>query len=158
MVDILDQRGEATHEGLVESRPKEAVHDHRVGIELRRVEVDRYFRELHLSLFHEPVTVSGAVVRQLVVNVKQIDRHLIAGIGEQARHGKGVATVVARTGEDHHWRAVGPLLHYGGGEGLRGTLHEVDALHGLVLYRVLVKLMNLSSSKYLHTSAKVQKE
>ena len=59
---------------------------------------------------------------------------------------------------DHHWRAVGPLLHYGGGEGLRGTLHEVDALHGLVLYRVLVKLMNLSSSKYLHTSAKVQKE
>ncbi len=158
LVDILDQRGETAHEGLVEPRAKETVHHHRVGIERRRVEAERDFRELHLALLHEAVAIGGAVGRQLVMDVKQIGRHLIAGIGEQPRHGKGVAAVVARTGKDDHGRAVGPLFHDGSGEGLGGTLHEIDALYGFVLYRILVKLMYLSSSKYLHTSAKVQKE
>ena len=80
-----------------------------------------------------------------------------ATLVEFATPDETVAAVVARAGKDDHWCLVAPLLHDGGSEDLGGTFHEVNAPHWFVLYRILIKLMYLSSSKNLHITAKVLK-
>ena len=157
LVDIFHERGEAAHERFVQPRAEEPVHDDRLRCELRRVKVERDLRELYLALLDKLFAVGLAVIRQLIVNIKQVNRHLVTGIRQEARYGERVAAVVARAGKDDHRSLVAPLLHDGGSEDLGGTFHEVNTLHWFVLYRILVKLMYLSSSKNLHITAKVLK-
>ena len=93
----------------------------------------------------------------MVVYVEEVDRNLEASLCQHACHGQRVATVVAGAGEHDDGREFCPLLSNGCRECLRCPFHEVNRVYRLMLNGIFVKLMNLSTCKYFHSDAKIQK-
>ncbi len=106
---------------------------------------------------YQALTVRYAIFGQMVGDIKQIDLYLIAFLQQQPRHGKCVATVITRTGKDHHWGIAAPLFGNGAGKGIGSPLHQVNRLDRFMFYCISVKLMYLSTRKYLHNRRKFTK-
>ena len=79
----------------------------------------------------------------MVVYIKKVYAHLVVGQGEHPGHGQCVATIVAGSGQHDDRRVFGPFFHDGCRERFCGALHQVNALDGLVLNGILVKLVEL---------------
>ena len=156
MVDIFHQRGESSGQWLVETGTKQAVDNKRARREVRQVEIDGHLCEVpHAVGLDQPLLVNFAIVRKFVVYIEKINVYRIIGLGQHSRHSQSIAPIVAGTRKHCHRRMVIPPLHDDMGHHFGGTLHKVDALHGLVLNGEAVQFADLRTCKYLHI-AKIQ--
>jgi len=57
---------------------------------------------------------------------------------------------ILATANDDDTGSAAPLVGYGLGQGLGGTLHQIDALNGLMHYGITIQFTDLSARKYLH--------
>ena len=70
--------------------------------------------------------VGGAVFRQVVADVEQIDVNIISAVEQHSCHCKRVASVVAGSGEHYDILADGPFFRDGLGESFCRTFHQID--------------------------------
>ena len=110
-----------------------------------------------MNVVAKSLEVGRTVGGEVLGGVEEVDLHMIATLQQQPPYGQGVASVVARSGKDDYWRAVGPLFGDGHSEDLRRTLHQVNRVDLILFYRVFVQLMELGACENLHDDAKLQK-
>ena len=156
-VDVFHQRGKATGQRFVEPRTEESVNHQHVGLQLGRVELFNHLHECFQLLgFLQPLLVGGTVGCKMPADIEKVSTHLIVLLSQQTRHGKGVAAIVSWSGKDNDRGCIRVFLDDGLSQRLSRTLHEIETRNGLVLDGVFVQLMYLSTSKYLHLTAKIR--
>ena len=111
---------------------------------------------LYILSVAQQAHVLRALLRQFSRGVKQEDLHLVVLLRQHACHCQSIATIVARTSKHHKGARLVPAFGDDLSESLRCTLHQVDGVYRLMLNSILVPVLYLCASEYLHNTAKIQ--
>lgn len=91
------------------------------------------------------------------IDVKEIDRHLIALVPQHAGNRQGITAVVALSGKDDDRHRIIPCIRDGTCQCFGGTLHQIDTGYRLMFDSVSVKLFYLCTGEYFHCKCKNKK-
>ena len=144
LVDVFHQRCKTSGKRLVEARTEKSVDDKCIGLQFGRVEFVGHFHEfLYLAAFAESLLVDGAVFREFVGGVEQVNRNLVVLVAQHTGHCQRIAAIVSRSGEYHHRLLVVPHRGDGARQRLGCAFHKVDGAYRFVLHRIMVQIVDL---------------
>ena len=102
LVDVPRKREEASLQRFVETASEEAVHHHIVLAEIGGLKARLISGEVHAVDSNEFIALLLAVVAQFTGYIEEEYLHpLVALLDEHPGHRQGIASIVARTSNDH---------------------------------------------------------
>ena len=151
LVDIPHQRHEATLERFAQPCPEKTVEHHVALAQIWRSEIACHLGKINLVHTDKAVALLFAVMRQLVVHIKQKHLHpLVTLLYKHSGHCQRIAAVIARTGYDHYalrgQKARNNLATHRTG----GTFHKLYGIYFLRLTRSAVYILDYIRVKYFH--------